>query len=94
MRDKIMTIIKNTFALNDSEDVSVITNSSSIEDLNQLLSILANESSSEKELALSLEWIVVKIKMKPKQSAEEREFLRQVDETIDKQLYKEKNKLF
>ncbi|NDH09190.1 MAG: hypothetical protein EBY16_06170 [Gammaproteobacteria bacterium] len=87
MRDKIMTIIKNTFELKDSDDVSAITDLSSIEGLNQLLFILANESSSDKELALHLEWTVVKIIMKPKQTALEQEFLTQVAAIIDNPLY-------
>ncbi len=90
MRDKIIKIIKNTFALEDGADfqvVSTIPEAACFNKLPELLSGLANVYTSPKELANALEQVVINIKLKREQTPEEQGFLTQVTEIIDKPLY-------
>ncbi len=90
MREKIITIIKNTFELEPDADFSVLytrPDALSFNTLPELLSRLANAHTSPKELAQALERVVVNIKLKKEQTPKEQEFLKQVTEIIDKPLY-------
>ena len=94
MRDKIIIIIKNTFKLTadaDFQEVANMPEASTFKMLPELLTCLANIYTSPKELAQTLEMVVINIKLKEEQSFKEQEFLKQVAEIIDAPLYSEES---
>ncbi|NDH09635.1 MAG: hypothetical protein EBY16_08520 [Gammaproteobacteria bacterium] len=90
MRIQIIQAIKNTFGLTDNEDIAVLSTRSEvslIKNLPALLALLANEKILPKLVAQALERVVVGIKLKAAQTAQEEEFLKQISELVDKPLY-------
>ncbi len=90
IKDKIITIIKNTFSLGQTDDVQQVLNrveALSIPSLPRLLSELVDESRSSKQLAQTLEVVGIQIKLKVIKTPEEIEFLKQMTEIIIKPKY-------
>ena len=92
MRDKITQVLRNTFSLESDKPLDLllkVPEAQHIKKLPELLSRLMSPTSYDKELATLLEDIVIRIKLKEKQTPKEGEFLMQVDEIINKPLFAE-----
>ena len=86
MRLKIIQSLINTYKLNPSDGISKLDSSEveKIRDLPKLVSLLSNEKTSPKEIAIALELVVLHIKMEDEQTANEIELLKQIKELVYK----------
>lgn len=93
MREPIIEAIKNTFGLAKNDDIRLLITRqheiSIITDLPQLLELLSDERTPPKLIAQALEQVVLQIKLKDKKTVNEVEFLKQIQELVDKPLYNE-----
>ena len=91
MKTIIIQALKNTFGLNELDDISQLNarpEVSSIKGLADLLQLLmADERTPPKIIAEAVETVTVHIKMKKKPTAEEKELLSQIKELVDEPLY-------
>ncbi len=85
MRKQLITVVRNTFGLakNDALDKIEPAKIKSVTGLPSLLTLLADPTATQHDLATALEVVVVNTKMQRSPSAFGTHFLKQVDSLID-----------
>lgn len=92
MRENIIKAIKNTFGLEEADDIKsllLVAEVPGIRGLSDLINYAADPKTPPKIVRTALEDVVVNIKLKDDKTAREAAFLEQVAEFVDKPLHDE-----